>query len=330
MLEHGGQLEAASRRYGIPRECWLDLSTGINPLGWPVPTPPPAVWRRLPEEKDGLAEAARVYYGAEALLPTAGSQAAIQLLPQMRSPCRVALLAPAYGEHERAWREAGHGVTAFADEEVEPVLDRLDVVVVVNPNNPTGRRVPREVLLRWHRRLAVRGGWLVVDEAFMDADPLESLVAGPPRAGLIVLRSLGKFFGLAGLRVGFVIGEWPLLASLGERLGPWAVSHPARWVATRALGDRAWQARERPRLVGASRRLQRLLGASGLAPAGGCELFQYVATRDEEGIAERLARCGILVRRFERPRALRFGLPGEEEQWSRLARALSEETRQAG
>ena len=323
MLEHGGRQREAARRYGIPEGRWLDLSTGINPLGWPVPPLPAEVWRRLPEPDDGLLEAARDYYGAAELLPVAGSQAAIQLLPRLYRPSRVALLAPAYAEHERAWREAGHEVTLLDQSPDDAALDRFDGVVVVNPNNPSGRLIGRERLLAWHQRLAARGGWLVVDEAFMDAAPGESLAGDTPRPGLIVLRSLGKFFGLAGVRVGFVLAERPLLTGLEERLGPWAVSHPARWVAARALSDSAWQAAERARLAAACERLKGGLTDAGLAPSGGCALFHYVTTPRAEAIADRLAREAILVRRFHEPSALRFGLPGGEAEWVRLAEALS-------
>ena len=324
MLEHGGRLREAARRYSIPEGRWLDLSTGINPLGWPVPPPPDEVWRRLPEEGDELLEVARGYYGTGELLPVAGSQAAIQLLPRLRPPSRVALLAPAYAEHERAWREAGHEVTLLGQTPADEALDAFDVVVAVNPNNPSGRLLGRERLLAWHERLAARGSWLVVDEAFMDAAPDESLAGDAPRPGLVVLRSLGKFFGLAGLRVGFVLAERPLLVELEERLGPWAVSHPARWVAARALNDRSWQAAERERLTASSERLARLLADAGLASTGGCALFHYVESPRAAEIADRLAREAILVRRFGEPSALRFGLPGGEVEWARLGEALNQ------
>ena len=324
MLEHGGRVKAAVRRYGIAEARWLDLSTGINPSGWPVPEPPPGVWQRLPEPDDGLMEAARDYYGVVELLPCAGSQAAIQQLPRLRRPSRVAILAPAYAEHERAWCEAGHQVTTLTLDPLEAALEagRFEVVVVVNPNNPTGRRLSRERLLTWRRGLVARGGWLVVDEAFMDATPGESLVAETPLSGVVLLRSLGKFFGLAGVRLGFVMAERLLLDALEERLGPWAVSHPARWVARRALQDREWQQAERERLAIAARRLATLLTEAGLPPAGGCGLFQYVETRESAAIQAWLARQAILVRAFDPLNALRFGLPDGEEAWRRLGDAL--------
>lgn len=281
---------------------------------------------RLPEEEDGLEEAARHYYGSASLLPVAGSQAAIQTLPHLRTPGRVGVLAPAYTEHAHAWKQAGHTVEALAPETLlaDPGHLPWEVLVVINPNNPTGHRFSPARLLVWHERLSAHGGWLVVDEAFMDVSPHDSLAAHCPTPGLIVLRSLGKFFGLAGARVGFVLAESKLLETLRHRLGPWAVNAPARWVATRALSDCAWHMCARRRLLVEGERLAELLGRFGWMPAGGCALFQWVLTPDAATLHESLARRGILVRSFDDPPSLRFGLPGSEVAWSRLENALAE------
>ena len=175
MLEHGGGLRAAAARYGIPLDDWLDLSTGINPQGWPVPPIPARVWQRLPEPDDGLEAAAAACYGAKSLLPVAGSQAAIQALPLLREPGQVGVLSPSYAEHAHAWRRAGHRIELLPAESLDAAMDQLDMLVLVHPNNPTGVRFVPELLLDWRARLAARGGWLVVDEAFMDATPDGSL-----------------------------------------------------------------------------------------------------------------------------------------------------------
>ncbi|MHB1619723.1 MAG: threonine-phosphate decarboxylase CobD [Sulfuricella sp.] len=324
MLEHGGQIRQAALRYGIPPEDWLDLSTGINPLGWPVPAIPPECWRRLPEPGDGLELAACGYYGCTSLLAVAGSQAAIRALPGLRPPCRVGVLAPTYAEHGHAWLRGGHAVEPLAPGEIDLCLDRLDVLVLVNPNNPTGGRFPVETLRAWHGRLAARGGWLIVDEAFIDATPAQSLAAYAGAEGLVVLRSLGKFFGLAGARVGFVLA-WPeLLERLNEAQGPWTLAHPARHAARLALADAAWQDNTRQRLAGDSTRLDELLGRHGLPPAGGTALFQWVKCERALAIRDELAQTGILVRCFDSPFGLRFGLPGVEAEWQQLEQALRE------
>lgn len=320
MLEHGGRLRAAAQRYGIPENEWLDLSTGINPDGWPAPAVPAEIWQRLPQDDDELNAAACNYYSATRLLAVSGSQAAIQALPSLRPPSRVVLAAPGYAEHAHAWQRCGHEVIGVSDEEI--LQADADVVVIINPNNPTGKLFSRDALLKLHARLAARGGWLVVDEAFIDASPEHSLASVCPRPGLIVLRSPGKFFGLAGARVGFVLAEENVLQPLAEWLGPWPIAAPSRHVATLALRDAAWQRATRETLPQAAQRLAELLRAHDLEPSGGCTLFQWICREDAANLHQQLARQGVLTRLFGQPASLRLGLPRGAAQWARLADAL--------
>jgi cobalamin biosynthetic protein CobC len=323
MLEHGGRLRAAAQTFGLEEAAWVDLSTGIAPWPWPVPAIPDRAWARLPELDDGLEQAACRYYGAEQALAVAGSQAAIQMLPRLRRTGKVGVLSPCYAEHAHAWRRAGHVVRELADDEVEGYLDALDVLVVVNPNNPTGRLLEPACLLAWQARLAARGGWLVVDEAFMDITPAQSLAAEANRPGLIVLRSFGKFFGLAGVRLGFVLAQARLLAALAEHLGPWAVSGPTRALGRACLVDTAGHRRQIARCLAAASRLAGLLSEHGMAPAGGCGLFQWVRSKQAQACYLHLARRGVLVRLFSHTDSLRFGLPADEPQWQRLRDGLA-------
>lgn len=323
MLEHGGRLLRAIQRYGLPRERWLDLSTGINPLAWEGVPVPIASWNRLPEEEDGLLDAARNYYKAVDVLPVCGSQAAIQALPRLRSRSRVGVPAFGYNEHGYRWKQSGHEVIPIDTADLAASIETLDVAVVCNPNNPTGERVTPAELLLWHASLSRRGGWLVVDEAFTDSTPENSVARFAGRQGLIVLRSLGKFFGLAGARVGFVLSSSTLLSALAEWLGPWSVAGPSRVIARAALMDHAWQETTRKRLRNDSQRLAALLTRHGLQPAGGSDLFQWVCTSRADEIHEALARRGILTRHFGAVPSLRFGLPGSEHEWALLERVLS-------
>ena len=323
MVEHGGRVLAAARKYGHAPERWLDLSTGISPFGWPVGEIPPEAWQRLPEQDDGLLEVAREYYGTLHLAAAAGSQAVIGVLPELGPRGSVAVVVPTYAEHAPAWARAGHSVVETLAGDVPALLDRIDALVVCNPGNPTGDRLPRETLLAWNARLAARDRWFVVDEAFADADPSQSLAGGCGRTGLVVLRSLGKFFGLAGMRLGFALG-WPeLIGALAERLGPWPVSGPARWIGRGALADRVWQATARERLAKASARLAALLDAHGLAAVGRTALFVWVPTARAAALQAFLAERAILVRAFARPAGVRFGLPGAPADWERLDAALA-------
>lgn len=323
MLEHGGRLRKAAEQYGIAEDAWLDLSSGLAP--WPFPLPPIALraWARLPETDDGLEQAAREYYGASEVLPVAGSQAAIQLLPRLRRAGKVGVLSPCYAEHAEAWRRSGYRVREVLEQEVDFFLDSLDVLVVVNPNNPTGLSLAPQRLLDWHSRLAQRGGWLVVDEAFMDITPHLSLAGQAHQVGLIVLRSFGKFFGLAGVRLGFVLAERKLLKLLAEQLGPWAVSGPTRALGQVCLRDTAGHARQRDRCIEAGQRLFELLERHRFQPQGGCALFQWLITPHAERLHEFMAQRGILLRLFVHDSSLRFGLPDTEADWRRLDEALA-------
>lgn len=321
MLEHGGRLRAAASKYQIPLTDWLDLSTGIAPYGWPIPDIPASAWNRLPEEADGLEAAAQAYYGAQFVLPVAGSQAAIQALPRLRRSARVGIISPCYAEHGQAWRREGHQLIELCEAQVPDALARIQTLVVVNPNNPTGRLIEPQRLLEWHAQLAARGGWLVVDEAFIDCTPLNSLARHSHLPGLIVLRSVGKFFGLAGARLGFVLAHEELLRSLAQWLGPWSIGGPTRMVGRQLLVDDEGHQRQRSRLNADGERLAALLNRHEFPPVGGCALFQTISDAAAAPLHEHLAHAGILTRLFS-PNGMRFGLPGHEAAWLRLEHAL--------
>lgn len=324
MLEHGGKLREATQRYG--RADWLDLSTGLNPNGYPAPALASDAWHRLPENDPALLDAAQRYYRAPGMLAVAGTQAAIQALPRLRAASRVVVASPSYAEHLHNWSQHGHRTCAVPYEQLEAATDNADVLVVCNPNNPTGETVPRATLLEWAHRLAARGGWLVVDEAFADTDGAHSVVDAARSPGLIVLRSVGKFFGLAGLRLGFVAAHEDILSPLANLLGPWAVSGPAQQVARAALEDGAWQRATQASLHSAGNRLRALLASHGI-DGNGTALFQWWPEPHPDAFHDHMARRGIWVRLFrEAARGIRLGLPPNEPGWQRLELALNEWT----
>lgn len=324
MLEHGGNLRDAQQRFG--GADWIDLSTGINPLGYPVPALAPHAWQRLPEPDPALLRAACDYYRAPQLLPVAGTQAAIQALPRLRAPSRVTVAAPGYAEHGHHWSQHGHIMRPVPYALIDAAVDDSDVLVVCNPNNPTGDTVAPDQLLAWCDRLAARGGWLVVDEAFGETAPDLSVAAHVGRPGLVVLRSVGKFFGLAGLRLGFVGAEPALLTALSDMLGPWSVSGPAQLVALAALRDHGWQQATRARLASDGQRMRALLAAHGIN-ASGTPLFHWWASEHPEEFHEHMARHAIWVRLFRAAgHGIRIGLPAEEAHWHRIEQALRDWT----
>jgi len=326
-LFHGGNTIFMSEKYGIAVDKWLDLSTGLNPNSWPVPEIPDSVWQSLPQDDDELQNAACNYYGCEYCLPVSGSQAAIQVLPVLRNLSNVGVLSPTYAEHEQAWRKAGHNVHLLQRHEIESELDKLDVLIVVNPNNPTGEIIPGELLLKWQQILSRKGGWLIVDEAFMDITPELSLLDTGIRPGLIVLRSLGKFFGLAGIRVGFIITHRDLLSLVAEKTGPWSVTSVSRYIAIRALNQTQWQIDTRKSLKTSSKRMTDLLNQYGFEIHGSGVLFLWIKHPAAKQIFELFAQQGILLRLFAADEitsnSLRFGLPKDEVQWSYFEKVLT-------
>jgi cobalamin biosynthetic protein CobC len=317
-VAHGGDLRIAQRRFPDAPRPWLDLSTGINPVAYPIPTLAAEAWARLPAaaDEEALRATAARRFGVRdpaTIVVAPGTQALIQLLPRLVPRSRVAVVGPTYEEHEVCWRRQGHDVTVVDD---LAATAGFDVAIVVNPDNPSGRLIP-PVALRAHRAL------LVVDEAFIDLLPIEASLARDLPDNAIVLRSFGKTYGLAGVRLGFAVARRDLAARLRDELGPWAVSGPALAVGCAALGDSAWLEQAAHRLAQDARRLDGMLLSAHFRVLGGTSLFRFAAHDDVPAMVERLGRNGIHVRAFcHLPDRLRFGMPGNEADFRRVAAAL--------
>ncbi|MCA3444514.1 MAG: pyridoxal phosphate-dependent class II aminotransferase [Rhodobacter sp.] len=309
--DHGGGLDAARRRFGGARSDWIDLSTGINPVPFPLPDLPADCWTALPDQgaQDDLLAAARLFWrvpDGAAIVAAPGTSALIAQLPGTVPAGRVRIPGPTYNEHARA----------FAAHHWAESSGAAEALVLVNPNNPDGRV--------WTGTDA-EAGFVVIDESFADVAPAVSLVRLAARPGTVVLKGLGKFWGLAGLRLGFAIGDPALIRRLSVLLGPWAVSGPALAAGTAALRDDAWAAAARARLVRDAARLDALLTAAGAEIAGGTDLFRLVRLSNPRLWHMALARRHIWTRMFPYSTEwLRLGLPGSEVQWSRLAKALED------
>ena len=365
-LVHGGQLSTIAQRYQIEEKDWLDLSTGIAPIAYPVGIIPTACWQRLPQNNEGLLHAARGYYQTHNLLPTPGSQSIIQMLPQLCrargfASSKVWLPKVGYQEHRKAWQKAGYQTVDYTDINELDQIKHKDIVLLINPNNPTGALYSKEHVCQLLKETHSKQGLLIIDEAFMDATGQQSMAQelgrrnramsnpalstetsgehsslnhssnnssnnGPNNTdkseALIILRSVGKFFGLAGVRLGFVLASKSWLSAMSSSLGPWAVSGPAQFVGERALTDYRWQEEQRIVLTRLSSALETILTQAFAQPVHGTSLFKTVRTPQAPAVFEALCQQGIYVRLCDEKDALRFGIP-DEQGLKRLENALN-------
>jgi cobalamin biosynthetic protein CobC len=317
MRDHGGNIDWARAHFG--GADWIDLSTGINRVPYPLPDLPPEVWTMLPTmaAKAALMQAAQRAFATKAPgLALPGAQGAIQMIPRLSRPGQARVLGPTYNEHAAALRAAGWAVTEVAQ---LGDLAGADLAVMVNPNNPDGRIYPPQALIA----LSAQVGRLVADESFGDAQP-ELSVAAHADERLIVLRSFGKFYGLAGVRLGFAFADDTTIARLAEMAGPWPVSGAAIEIGQRALADAGWQQATVARLRNEMAVMDTLAHKTGWHLVGGCELFRTYATPDAATAQNALARHQIWSRIFPySDRWIRLGLPGHPEEWARLEQALT-------
>ncbi|WP_417829364.1 threonine-phosphate decarboxylase CobD [Thalassospira sp.] len=346
-INHGGAVDQAAQQYGIPACDWLDLSTGINPVAYAVPDIDPVHWHRLPlqSELDGVKSAAKQYYGLPAtnyLVCAPGTQALIQAIPfwlkdQMDGPTAadVHVMGPTYGEHERCWQRARYHCqyhqTTISERlerarEILTTAETGSVVILVNPNNPDGAMFDPADIIALGKLAHDHKCWLVVDEAFMDCDPEKSVCSYIDQLpSTIILRSFGKFFGLAGARLGCAIMAADLAADLEGRIGPWAIPGPTLIVGAKAFRDHDWHEKTRLRLNSDAARLDRVVtDNSKLILTGGTSLFRYYEGMECAALADHLGKQGILIRLFDHdPNKVRFGIPGHDADWKRLESAMT-------
>jgi len=322
-ITHGGDLTAATREFGLPAKGWIDLSTGINPVNFPDLKVKDHSFRILPtsEQVTNLLKVAGDFYQiptSMSIIPSPGTQAVLQHIPRLFPKRKVAILSPTYSEYENTWSRSGNEIIRAGNIQE---LKMGDVAVVVNPNNPDGRRHQIESLIE----IAEHVETLIIDETFCDHSSEVSIISKLQMQNIIVLRSIGKFFGLAGLRLGFVISKTNITNSIEEMLGPWAVSGPAIEIGTRALLDKPWIEKMDGILSIKSKELDSLLTRQKLKILGKTVLFKLVESNNAQFIYQTLAKSGILVRKFNGQKNwLRIGLPGIKSEWLQLEAILHE------
>jgi cobalamin biosynthesis protein CobC len=312
---HGGGLEAARAHFG--GTDWLDLSTGINPHPWPGTEALAIDWQRLPERHE-LAEleaAAADCFGLDPrhVCAVPGTEVGLRLAGSLIGGS-AHYAAPTYRTH-------GEMIAGARPTTLDAAV--AGTLILANPNNPDGRALaPAQLLDLLDRRAP--DGWLLLDEAFADTDPALSLASAiDDTRRLMVFRSFGKFFGLAGVRLGFVLGPQPMLDSIRATLGAWPISAAAIAIGTAAYRDRAWIGTTRTRLQDEAATLDATLVGAGYQATGACPLFRLIETPDGMALFEQLARHAILTRPFaEQPHWLRIGLPPCTDALDRLEAAL--------
>ena len=314
-LVHGGQLQQVAQQYARPVAEWLDLSTGISPSSYPIPSIPTHIWQQLPQPSPSLIVAAKHYYGTDNIVATSGSQAVIKQLPtvfkqHIAEQTTVWLPQVGYKEHERAWREKGFIIQQYTQLPTSAQLTENCIVVVINPNNPTGELFTQNTLLALLDNIQTLKGWLILDEAFMDvANPSQSIIAHTNNPHLLVLRSVGKFFGLAGIRLGFLSAHPQWLHALEKLSSPWEVNGPAQYITEIALLDTQWQQQQSLTLMSLSTTLEQLLITTFDCPVAGSALFKTVQLDNAPEVYTLLCQQGVYVRLCDEQNALRFGIP---------------------
>ncbi|MBO9545157.1 threonine-phosphate decarboxylase [Caulobacter sp.] len=322
-FRHGGRLREATAAHPHAPCPWLDLSTGINPHPWSGPRACDDDLRRLPDPQ-GLAEleavAARAFGVNDSgrVAAVSGAEAALRLLPGLIGGGAVALLDPIYGGHAEAWASWTPNRLVSLD---DPRTLHADVLVLVNPNNPDGRRIDREILAALAAERSDQGRWTVVDESFAEVAPALS-VADLEIDRLITLRSFGKFYGLPGVRLGFLIGNKIFSREFRLLLGDWPVSADAIALGQGAYADEVWRKTTRIWLSEQAAKVDAALAQAGFTTVGGCDLFRWVEVPDAHTVFNRLCEQGVLTRPFaDRPDRLRFGLPSIKD-FNRFQKAL--------
>ncbi|MDO9363104.1 MAG: aminotransferase class I/II-fold pyridoxal phosphate-dependent enzyme [Sphingopyxis sp.] len=316
---HGGGVAAAAAHFG--GGDWIDLSTGINPHPWPGAADLTFDWQSLPDggALAALEATAASVFGVDAhyVCAVPGTEIGLRLVGGLiGGPARH--VAPGYRTH-------GEMIAGSAAADWAEAKDADSTLIIANPNNPNGRLMERNAV---QALIDARGpgGWLLVDEAFADADPMNSVSASVGDAQrLIIFRSFGKFFGLAGVRLGFVLGPQAIIAALRKQLGAWPLSAAAIAIGTAAYSDGDWIAATRQRLPIEAAVLDALLVRRGHQPIGACPLFRLIEVEDAHALFERLARLAILTRPFtDQPRWLRLGLTADSAALARLEAALDD------
>lgn len=309
MAEHGGNLDEAAQAYGFEPGMMHDLSTGIAPMSYQMPLPASDAYQALPlaSDMEALCKVARACYrvpDAASLCVGGGSQALLAALPYLFASCLVWCPEPTYNEHHYRWEKASHQVDGGLS-----CPQEAKIIILGQPNNPTGRLWQADEIARYLAHVKQCDGLLIIDEAFVDIMPEHSSCQIAGDEALVILRSVGKFYGLAGLRVGFAIGGANFIARLQDEIGPWPVSQPALLVAKTALADKDWQARHLAKLQEICDWQSDVLAKAGFEIITSMALFITIRHKRMAAFHHHLASHGYWTRIYQNDKQMmRLGL----------------------
>lgn len=326
--KHGGNLLALQRRLSqhpsAAKLNWIDLSSAVNRHPWPVPEIPIGLWHELPD-LNALNQAAADYYGGGNFVTIAGTQQAIEALPNMlfaaekRAKTKVLIPDVGYQEHGFAWSKWCYQLEAY--QEYHTLSERdWQVLVLIQPNNPSAKTLTLTQLHDLVEIAQAKDAYIILDEAFIDAVSGASVIEFYQTknwpSSLIVLRSVGKFFGLPGARVGFCFAQPRVLEALSSVVGPWPVATPSAWLLTQAFKDVHWQYQAMEDLAQRNRRFAQQLQPliSSLCETVSwqrSELFFTLFSDSAENVFQWLQTLGIHVRLGQG--WLRFAVPAAAE-----------------
>ena len=342
---HGGDVQQASEQYGIAIEDWIDLSTGLNPYGYDVNNIPQKVFRELPYVRDEFIQAAKQYYECENLLAVNGTQMAIQALPSVLAKTGIVLPSLGYQEHVKHWQKSNQVSGFYDSSNADLAQDQINRFIkahpnqhllIINPNNPSGLMFSPQQIQNWAQQLE-DGAYIIVDEAFMDLTPSQSVLSNSMAENMIVLRSFGKFFGLAGIRLGFVFSNAHIIQQLESQLGLWSVNGPAQYIATQAFTDRAWQRHNIDTISKTSETNREIFSALFLSNKialqkqvhSGLFSSYWLPAVQAKSLQDFFAKRGILIRLIpvsQQVMVIRIGLPllSDAKQAHRVGSAIKE------
>ncbi|MGV8058796.1 MAG: threonine-phosphate decarboxylase CobD [Smithellaceae bacterium] len=316
---HGGNVEEISRTFGLKEDYLVDFSSNVNPF-----TLPPSISQvikskirdisRYPDKESLKLKTAlgkHLNIGVEHIVVGNGSVDIIYRAVYALKPASGLILLPAFGEYEKALSSVGakiryllpkgRGNFVFSTEEIVKNCDEVDIVFLCNPNNPTGMLISRKDLEYLAEKLRKKKTMLVLDEAFIDLTEEHSLIdLASKSSNLLVLRSLTKFFGLAGLRLGYAVGNSALIKRLQNSGQPWPVNVFAQATGEVLLQDEKFRNKSKRKLLQERDFLYRhLCRSKGLKPfqsSANFILAKIEGPLSSGQLQSRLIKCGLLIR----------------------------------